>query len=339
MTAESGKTAAGANMPFSEIVGQTSAIRSLQSSMRKGAISHAYLFFGPDGIGKKLTAFGLAKAVNCLQQVGDFCGSCDACRRIEKGIHPDFFFIEPDGVNVKVDQLRDLQASIRYRPYLAKKKVCIIDQADRMNTSSANSILKTLEEPPADTIIILVTSSLEQILPTIRSRCRTVQFSPLAIHDLERLITQIMTTPPDKARVLAILAGGSIGRAQSLDLATVQERRERIFHLMENLGSSTGIEVLFHEAKKLADGKNSEDLHQFLDLWVYWYYDLWKYQISGDEKNLINSDQGENIRQQSRALPSWQIEENIQLIKETCTALQRNANKQLALEAMMMRLR
>ena len=139
---------------------------------------------------------------------------------------------------VKVDQLRDLQASIRYRPYLAKKKVCIIDQAERMNTSSANSILKTLEEPPADTIIILVSSSLDQILPTIRSRCRTVQFSPLLIRDLERLITEKMALPPDKARVLAILADGSIGRAQGIDLATLQERREGIFELMKNLGSS-----------------------------------------------------------------------------------------------------
>jgi len=325
-------------MPFSQIVGQTSAIRSLRSSLRKGAISHAYLFFGPEGIGKKLTAFGLAKAVNCLQQVGDFCGSCDACRRIEKGIHPDFFFIEPDGVNVKVDQLRDLQASIRYRPYLAKKKVCIIDQAERMNISSANSILKTLEEPPADTIIILVTSSLERILPTIRSRCRTVQFSPLLIRDLEHLIVEKMALPPDKARILAILADGSLGRAQSIDLATLQERREVIFDLMKHLGSSVDIEVLFNQAKKLADGKNPDDLYQFFDLWIYWYHDLWKYQISGDEKNLINTDQIETIRQQSRTLPTQQIEKNIRLIEETCAALQRNANKQLALEAMMMRL-
>jgi DNA polymerase-3 subunit delta' len=325
-------------MPFSQIVGQDRAIRSLRSSLRKGAISHAYLFFGPEGIGKKLTAFGLAKAVNCLQQVEDFCGSCDACRRIEKGLHPDFFFVEPEGVNVKVDQLRDLQSSIRYRPYLAKKKVCIIDQAERMTSSAANSILKTLEEPPLDTIIILVSSSLEQILPTIRSRCRTIQFSPLLIRDLERLITEKMALPPEKARVLAILAAGSIGRAQVLDLATLQEKREELFKLMKGLSSSSAIEVLFNQAKKLADGKNPDDLHQFLDLWVYWYHDLWKYQISGDEKNLINIDQIENIRQQSRKLPSHQIEKNIQLIEDTCTALQRNANKQLALEAMMMRL-
>ena len=325
-------------MPFSEIVGQASAIRSLRSSLHKGAVSHAYLFFGPEGVGKKLTAFGLAKAVNCLQQVGDFCGSCDACRRIEKRIHPDFFFVEPDGTTVKVDQLRDLQASIRYRPYLARKKVCIIDQAEKMSPSAANSILKTLEEPPPDTIIILVSSSHDQILPTIRSRCRTVQFSPLLTHDLERLIREKMALPPDKARLLSILSGGSPGRAQGIDLATLQEKRKEIFELMKSLGSSAAREVLFNQAKKLADGKNPDDLYQFLDLWIYWYHDLWKFQISGDEKNLINIDQIENIRQQSRALPGHKIEKNIQLIEETCTALQRNANKQLALEAMMMRL-
>ncbi|MEW5801349.1 MAG: DNA polymerase III subunit delta' [bacterium] len=323
-------------MPFSQIIGQARAIRPLQNSLMKGAISHAYLFVGPDGVGKKLTAFGLAKAVNCLQTVGDFCGSCDACRRIEKGIHPDIFFIEPDGVKLKIDQFRDLQASIRYRPYLARKKVCIIDQADRMTVPAANSILKTLEEPPADTMMVLVASSLDQILPTIRSRCRMVQFSPLSMGDLERLITEKMAISPDKARLLAILAGGSLGKALNLDLASLKEKREEIFHLMKHLGSPEGVEVLFDQAKKLAEGKNPEDLQQVLDLWIYWYYDLWKYQITGDGKKLINQDQMENIYQQSRMLPGCQIEKNIQLIEQTCAALQHNANKHLALETMMM---
>ncbi|MEW6381415.1 MAG: DNA polymerase III subunit delta' [bacterium] len=325
-------------MSFSQIVGQDRAVRFLQVSLLKGAISHAYIFTGPDGVGKKLTAFGLAKAVNCLQRKGDYCGLCDSCRRIDKGIHPDLFLVEPDGVTLKVEQFRDLQAAIRYRPYLARRKVCIIDQADRMSASAANSMLKTLEEPPADMLLILVTGSLDKILPTIRSRCRIVQFSPLPNHDLERLIAERMALPPDTARLVAHLAGGSLGKAQTLDVAGLQEKREEIFHLLESLGSSAGIEVLFSQAKKLADNKDPDSLQQLLDLWIYWYYDLWKYKITRDGDSLINNDRIENIHQQSRTLPIRQIEKNLHQIEETCAALQRNVNKQLALETMMMRL-
>ncbi|MCL6583506.1 MAG: DNA polymerase III subunit delta' [bacterium] len=327
-------------MPFGQIVGQERAIRFLQASLLKGTVSHAYLFTGPDGVGKRLTAFGLAKAVNCLERNGDFCGQCDSCRRIEQRTHPDLFLIEPEaeGARLKIEQVRELQAAVGYRPYLARRAVCIIDQAERMTEAAANSMLKTLEEPPAAMLIVMVTASLERILPTIRSRCQVVRFSPLPKDDLERLIGEQLSIPADKVRLLVHLSGGSLGRARRIDLASLQDKRERIFGLLDSLSSEACVEVLFSQAKKLADEEDVDSLQQFLDLWLYWYYDLWKYQLTGDERGLINTDRMKEIIRQSQILSSHQIEENIRLIEETSAALQRNVNKQLALETMMLRL-
>ena len=324
-------------MAFNEIIGHSTIIRSLQNSLRKDKISHAYLFFGPDGIGKKRIAFSLAKAINCIDQEGDFCGSCDSCRRIENGVHPDFFFIEPEGQSIKINQLRDLQASTRYKPYMAKRKVCIIDQVDRMTASAANSILKTLEEPPGTMVLILLATYIDQILPTVRSRCQLLQFSPLSTGDVERLIIDKMTLPPDKAHLLASFAAGSFGKAQHLDPAILEEKNKKIFFLIEHI-STLKIEELFTEAKKLTEEKNFEDLQHLLALWIYWYYDIWKYKLTGNEKYLTNSNQIKHIRHQSQLLSYLKIKKNIQLIQNALSALQRNANKQLTLEVMLMKL-
>lgn len=324
-------------MAFNEIIGHSTIIRSLQNSLRKDKISHAYLFFGPDGIGKKLIAFSLAKAINCIDQDGDFCGFCDSCRRIENGVHPDLFFIEPEGQSIKIDQLRDLQASTRYKPYMAKRKVCIIDQVDRMTASAANSILKTLEEPPGTMVIILLAAYIDQILPTVRSRCQLLQFSPLSTGDVERLIIDKMALPQDKAHLLASFAAGSFGKAQYLDPAILEEKNKKILFLIEHL-YTLKIEEIFTEAKKLAEEKNSENLQHLLALWIYWYYDIWKYKLTGNEQNLTNSNQIGHIHQQSQLLSYLKIKKNIQLIQNALSALQRNANKQLTMEVMLMKL-
>ncbi|MGA1874703.1 MAG: DNA polymerase III subunit delta' [bacterium] len=328
---------AGDTMGFHEVTGHRAVIKVLQNSLRQGIVVHAYLFHGPEGVGKKFVAFSLAKAVNCLQEKGDFCGLCDSCRRIEAGNHPDFFFIEPEGQHLKIDQLRSLQASIQYKPYMAKRKVCIIDQADRMTTSAANSILKTLEEPPGDMIFILITANIRLIMPTIRSRCQLFQFSALPLGEVRRMIREKMGISKEEAYFLAAFSSGSFGLIYNQDLASLQQKREEVLRLIRDL-HTFDIRRISTEAKALVDKKSHEDLQQLLFIWMYWYYDVWKYQITGGDRDLANADLISDIRRQSQNISSFHLEGSIRLIQKTSNLLQQNANKQLTMEVMLMQL-
>lgn len=324
-------------MGFSEIIGHAAIIRSFQISLRQGLVAHAHLFSGPEGLGKKLFAFGLAKAVNCLKGNDDFCGCCDSCLRMDKGNHPDIFFLEPDGQSIKIDQMRSFQSSIRYRPFMAKRRVCIIDQAEVMTVSAANALLKTLEEPPGEMMLILITSNLDVILPTIRSRCQVHSFRPLSQDEMTRLLMERLAVPADKVRLLSAFAQGSLKKVQGLELADLLTKRERMMALMELLKTQS-IDRFFQEAKQLTEAENPEDLQKFLHLWLYWYYDIWRYQVTASEHLLMNLDCQDQIRRQASLWPRLKIEENIRLVFEACQALQRNANRQLTIEVMFMQL-
>ena len=168
------------NVAFSEILGQKTAKRFLKQVMASGKIPHAYLFTGIPGIGKTTTAMAFAMALNCREPV-DFegCGQCPSCRQFKGKNFPDFISILPEGQNIRIDQIKELNRKLGFAPVSGGYRVCVIHQADAMNDESANSFLKTLEEPPPGNILILrVTESLD-LLPTIVSRCQQVPFQPL----------------------------------------------------------------------------------------------------------------------------------------------------------------
>ncbi|MCK5513533.1 MAG: DNA polymerase III subunit, partial [Deltaproteobacteria bacterium] len=146
-------------MSFKNIKGQDRQINILTNAIKRVTVSHAYLFTGISGIGKGITAIAMAKALNCKAENGDFCGCCISCKKIEHSNHPDIFWIEPEGDYIKIDQIRRMQERIKYTLYEGKQKVVIIDKVERMNLQSSNCLLKTLEEPPPHTILILLTST------------------------------------------------------------------------------------------------------------------------------------------------------------------------------------
>ena len=185
-------------MSFQRILGQDQPKRIIQNALANNSVSHAYLFYGPESIGKKLTAVEFAKALNCeVSGPKDNCGDCPACRKIDQGIHPDFFLLEPQkssptgrNASIKVEEIRELQKKLAYLPYEAKTKVAIIDGAETMNPQAANTLLKTLEEPPASTILILIASNPYQLLPTLVSRCQGVKFHLLSTGAVRRILRQ-----------------------------------------------------------------------------------------------------------------------------------------------------
>ncbi len=207
-------------MSWQRIRGHDAQIKSFAQAVRRGRLAHAYLFSGPPGIGKRLFAHELAKALLC-EAGGDelqACDECHSCVMVEAGTHPDFFAVSrPEGSNeLPIELMRELCRGFTLKTARGRGKVAVLDDADDLNEASANCFLKTLEEPPPRSVFILVGTSSERQLPTIVSRCQVVRFAPLP----ETLVADILRSHelPDPAMIprLAGLSGGSPGQALAL---------------------------------------------------------------------------------------------------------------------------
>lgn len=211
-------------MGLGAVRGQGRSVGLLKRSVAEGRIAHAYLFHGPDGVGKELAAKNFAKLLNCrAPKKGDACDFCDECLRAEKNEHPDLLWLRPSGKtrtiyignpdSPKSGTVRDFQRGVALKPFQGRWKVGIFVDADCMEETAQNALLKTLEEPPAHTVIILVTSRPEALLPTILSRCQAVRFGPMREEELEELLRGEYGLNPVDAKALSRLTEGRMGEA------------------------------------------------------------------------------------------------------------------------------
>ncbi|MEA3470707.1 MAG: DNA polymerase III subunit delta', partial [Thermodesulfobacteriota bacterium] len=200
-------------MSFSDIYGQERQKAVLKSAMERGRVSHAYLFHGMKGVGKKTTAEIFAKALNCEEEGFDSCDSCSSCVKMDHGNHPDFVLIEPEGFFIKIEAVRGLQGQIKFRPFEGKKRVFVIADAERMNSPAANALLKTLEEPTSSNILILISSRPHELPRTVVSRCQRLRFNPLSRDVISTFLRDSYSVDEEAARLIASSSGGSIGRA------------------------------------------------------------------------------------------------------------------------------
>lgn len=319
-------------MSFSDIIGHDHNIKVLLRSIEKGRLHHAYIFSGPEGIGKRLTALSLARALNCLEMTGDFCGRCVQCKKIEAGNHPDVKVIEPDGQFIKIDQIRELQRDLQFRPFEGRKRVFIIDSADRMGLSASNSLLKTLEEPPKNSILILITANLHAILSTVISRCQRLNFSSLPIPAVERVLVNKKGSEAGVAHMIASVSEGSIGKALAEDEESLIGERERVLTVFGGLRDQRMIGV-FKTAEELAKDEGLEGILRTLKVL---YRDMAV--LKGGGSAVINSDMLSKIREEVAGAGMDGILDGFDLISETEELLRRNINKQLAMEILMMKL-
>ena len=166
------------------IIGHHQILKQLYHAIASDRVAGAYLFVGVANVGKETVALNFAKSINCRTSDEGACGTCLSCRKADDGNHPDLQIIRPSGAWIKIDQIRELQKRIIYRPLEGVRKVYILAEAERMNLEAANCLLKTLEEPPADSVLILLTTNLDALLPTIRSRCQIIPFHSLVVSEL-----------------------------------------------------------------------------------------------------------------------------------------------------------
>ena len=235
-------------MVFDSIRGQDRVLAPLRRNLAQDRMHPSLLFHGPDGVGKRRTAFALAAALNCAAAPNRGCGTCSSCQRVLRGYdekkvkgadgrratghHADVLYYPPKRRQIVIDQIQDLCREAAFRPFEGRRRVFLVDPADRMNREAANALLKTLEEPPPSACIVLLTANRDALPATIRSRCQAVRFAPLA---LEELTTLLQDEGHDAATAerLARLAGGSVGRALEVDLEDHDARLEAALGTLE----------------------------------------------------------------------------------------------------------
>lgn len=237
---------------FENILGQPRVRDFLRTSVKGGRVTHAYLFVGPSGSNKTMAAYALAQALMCPKGPdgprGGQCGACDACGRIMRKKHPDVHYYAPAGVNgYLVEQVREIVADTALAPIMANKKVYILDRVDLLGTSAANAFLKTLEEPPADVVLILLGRTRESVLPTILSRCQVVPFRHIPASEAAGIIRQNTGAPIEQARMAIEACGGSITRAIEFLRSSGNERlafRSFVLQVMASLARADDWDVL-----------------------------------------------------------------------------------------------
>ncbi len=336
-------------MPFGDIVGQQQAITILRNALLHDAIAHAYLFYGMSGVGKYTTALSFAKALLCPHEKADFCGTCASCRRITHGNHPDVFILspamaasngerrqEPEAGMILVDDIRGLQHWLSVGSFEGGYKVALIDGADRMNPQAANALLRTLEEPPAATVAILISPSTSYLLPTIVSRCRKIYFPPIEPEILCEILAERSGQGVEHAALRAALSEGSIGRGISMDEDWVVEKRK---YWIDRLLSIYADPRNDNAALRLAEEVVRSSLTtEILQAYCLWYRDILVCKEAREGGRFFNQDMMDALCSISRTVSTDECIRNIEVIHEARKALDARINPRIALETMFLRL-
>jgi len=330
-------------MSFDRILGQKQPKQTLKNALQNNSMAHAYLFYGQESIGKKYTAVELAKILNCTESNEDeSCDECLTCRKIENRTHPDFFFIEPvkstpsaREATIKIEPIRELQRKLAFHPYEGKVKVAVINDADLMNPQAANSFLKTLEEPPSATMLVLISSHPFKLLPTLISRCQVIKFQPLTPEDIKKILKETMTEEVIEENDLnfrTLRSRGSVQKAMAEDITDIANIRQEIINLLETV-SFDRMDIVFSHAKSWA--RQSDQWEMIFNVMMELVRDLAFFRSGCSESEVRNRDIANRLipLASKRSLKSWI--EIFNTINTTQLALSGNANAQLFFENML----
>jgi DNA polymerase-3 subunit delta' len=310
-------------MSFQDIKGQDKSIGILQSYLRDKNAVCSYLFIGPQGLGKFLTAKTLAKTLNCLEKSEDSCDRCASCLKIEKNQHPDVHIYESDADSdaIKIEFIRQLQKEINLKAYEARKKVFIINDAHNLTAEASNCLLKTLEEPPQDSLIILVTSKPNLLFKTIISRCKIIKFFPLKRSLLKDVISREYSCDDTLAHYLAYFCEGRIGQALSLkDTDSLREKNRIIDEI-----------VLRKPGLEYRSGPDREQMRKYLNVLATWFRDIYLLKTGVSHSELINFDRRTELLQSMGLYSFAALDEIIRFISDALLYLEQNVNPKLLL--------
>jgi len=322
-------------MNFNDIRGQSLALEKIQTDIREENLSGAYLFSGPQGVGKKMAAISLAKALNCKQNSINGCERCSSCIKIEKMIHPNLRIVNPEGNYIKIEQIRRLKADSSLKIYEGRKKVWIIDEAEKLTQEAANSLLKILEEPPLHLVIILITHIPRLLPPTIISRCRIIHFSPLRDEDINEILKKQKNIKAEFIPIVSQLARGSMSEALKLiEEESILKEREKAFNLLQR-GKALAKEA-FTLSERWSTQKNS-DIETLLNIVLFFLRDILLLKM-GNDVSIINKDKEGKLLKMKEDFSLSHLCKAIETVEKSKFLLHANLSAQLILETMWMRI-
>ncbi len=317
---------------FHDILGHEQIIAHLQNAVKLDKVSHAYIFNGPEGSGKRMLAEAFATLLLCVSpEEGEPCMQCHSCRQAAGYIHPDILYVTHEKTGITVDDVREqINDTVDIRPYYGTYKVYIVDEAEKMNTQAQNALLKTLEEPPDYVVLLLLTTNADLFLPTILSRC--VRLDLKAVSD-DRIRAHLITTfgiSEREADLCVAFAQGNVGCAMSLASSeSFGEIRDRLILLIGSLRErpsfELGQELQFLEEKK-------EDSSLFLDLLLLFFRDVLLYKSTGGEEGLAFREQTALIREIAGSASYAGLNQIFTAVDNACTRLRMNVNAPLTVE-------
>ena len=303
--------------------------------MKRDRVAHSYVFTGPDGVGKERTARTFFATLQCTEDGEDACGKCGACQRVARGVHPDVMVLEPDGRFIKIADVRGIQKKTRYAPLEGRWKCILVREADRLHEAAGNALLKTLEEPAAQTVFVLVTSNPQLLLPTIMSRCQRIAFGGLNHADLTGLLTGEHGVAPADAAAAVGMANGSVAAAlAALDGDAVSFRAEWL-RCLAGLGTLPP-HALLEVAEEVASDKAHLELH--LELLLTWYRDLLHVASGAGTEGITNQDHLETLQALGGGASVDRLLTEVSFIQECIADRRFNVNARLTLERLVLRL-
>ena len=327
---------------FGSFLGNAPVVHIVRGALARNRLPHAIIFAGPSGVGKRTLAWLVAQRINCLSPAGeDACGACRSCLKIisdlvradngQAGNHPDIREIRPEGTVIRIEQIRALINEVAFEPFEARYRFAILDGADQMKTETANSLLKTLEEPPSRTYLILITSNPYSLLPTIRSRCRLLQFGGLPQQEIEEYLIGVQKFDSNEARLAAFFSNGSLGAALSFDSQHYPKVRKQALLFVQLLLSPSS---RFTEASRLSalQYKDKDGFQPWMESVMALLQDVYFAQVAPERMG--QSDIGDELTQLAASVPRSRIVSAIEAMKTLKKELVRNLNRQIALESL-----
>ena len=310
-------------MGFNNIIGHEEVIRHLKNAIETGKVSHSYIFTGEPGSGKKLLAGTFAATLQCEEQGTEPCQKCDSCKKAMGKNHPDIIMVnhEKPGT-ITIDEIRDqLIHDIDIRPYYSPYKIYIVADADLMTPQAQNALLKTIEEPPKYAVIILLTSNIGGLLPTIQSRCVRLDLKVVDDGLVKKYLMEHLHIPDYQAEIDASFAQGSIGRAEKI---------LKYANTMEVYELSDSIKALSAEKQNIND---------YLDIFQFWFRDVLMFKATKEIDNLVFKQEINFIKEQASQRSYENLEKILDSIQKTKVRLKANVNFELALELLFLTIR
>lgn len=324
---------------FNNVIGHEEIIRHLQNAIKTGKISHSYIFAGEPGSGKRLLAGIYAMTLQCEAGGENACGKCESCKRAIGKNHPDIIMVKHEKPNtISIDEIREQVVNdVDIKPYSSSHKIYIIPDAEIMTPQAQNALLKTIEEPPEYAVIMLLTSNIDGLLPTIRSRCVRLDLKVVDDGLVKKYLMEHLHIPDYQAEIDASFAHGSIGKAK--EAATSQEFAEITQKALKILKYADSMEVyeLTEAIKNLSSEK--QNINDYLDIFQFWFRDVLMFKATREIDNLVFKQEINYIREQASQRSYENLEKILEALDKTKVRLRANVNTELALELLFLTIR